>query len=211
MNHPAKFGDDILLEIGGLLLLHGFEGKILDPFAGTGRIHELPYDTIGVEIEPEWAEMQPNTIVGDATRLPFAANTFDAVITSPCYGNRMADNHNAKDDSKRITYKHVLGRDLSPDSAGQLQWGRAYRELHQFAWTDTRRVLKPTGLFILNISNHIRKYTEVDVTKWHLEQIVQMNFSLVDTMKVETPRMGFGANRERRVEYESILVFRKGE
>ena len=45
-------------------------------------------------------------MIGDATALPFADWTFDAVITSPTYGNRMADHHNAQDGSRRVSYRH---------------------------------------------------------------------------------------------------------
>lgn len=74
--------------------------RVLDPFAGIGRIHDLPArmaDTIGVELEPEWAACRSRTIVGDATALPFGDASFDAVITSPCYGNRVSDHHEARD------------------------------------------------------------------------------------------------------------------
>jgi hypothetical protein len=57
----------------------GAEVSRSNQIAGTGVIHELPNETIGVEIEPEWASMHPDTIVGDATRLPFPAESFDAV------------------------------------------------------------------------------------------------------------------------------------
>lgn len=46
------------------------------------------------------------TIVGNALYLPFRDRAFDGIVTSPCYGNRMADHHDARDDSKRNTYTH---------------------------------------------------------------------------------------------------------
>lgn len=78
--------------------------RVLDGFAGTGRIHRMGdawgWDTVGVEIEPEWAAMDPRTIVGDATALPFPDATFWAYITSPVYPNRMRDHHNAQERCK---------------------------------------------------------------------------------------------------------------
>lgn len=120
VTHPAKFSSSILTVLAGLVQP---EWRILDPFAGTGRVHSLGSNTWGVEIEPEWASMHPRTIVGDALHLPFAAKSFDAVITSPTYANRLADHHEAKDGSVRHSYRHDLGRPLHPSNSGQLQWG----------------------------------------------------------------------------------------
>jgi len=68
--HPARYSPEVLevlsAEIGPVT------GPVLDPFAGTGRIHQIGRDdTIGIEIEPEWANLHPRTFHGDATELPF--------------------------------------------------------------------------------------------------------------------------------------------
>lgn len=103
--HPAPYPryvlDRLELWLGAERRELGRPLRILDPFAGVGRIHDLPRrlgETVGVEIEPEWANLRKRTIVGDATQLPEAwTATFDAVATSCCYGSRMADHHEAKD------------------------------------------------------------------------------------------------------------------
>lgn len=103
--HPAPFPKYILDRLGLWLSAErrtvGKPLRILDPMAGIGRIHDLPRrlgETVGVELEPEWAHARKATIVGDATALPDDwAHTFDAVVTSPVYGNRMSDHHEAKD------------------------------------------------------------------------------------------------------------------
>lgn len=100
IKHPAKYSDALLPVFNELL--NGCV-KVLDPSAGTGKIHSLHYDTIGIEIEREWAELHNKTLVGDATNLPFKDGEFDAICTSPTYGNRMADSHTAKDNSIRNT------------------------------------------------------------------------------------------------------------
>jgi hypothetical protein len=115
--HPAKFNDAVLEEIAFWLP----EGTLtLDPFGGVGKLKEISKITaVRVEIEKDWAD----NVCADALHLPFRDATFDAVATSPVYGNRMSDHHNARDKSKRHTYKHYIGHDLHPHNAGQLQWG----------------------------------------------------------------------------------------
>jgi len=204
--HPAKFSDALLPVISQQVPAGSL---VLDPFAGTGKIHELrPHaTTIGVELEPEWAAMSPFTIVGDALHLPFANKTFDAIATSPTYGNRMADHHNAKDASTRNTYRHTLGRSLHPNNSGQLQWGEPYRHFHVAAWTEAIRVLKPGGVFVLNTSDHYRKGVAQPVTKWHRSVLQGLGLTLVRATEVPTPRNRFGANGALRPDNESVITF----
>ena len=209
IRHPAKFSEPIVEVLRDLVP----KGRVLDPFAGTGRIHWLASDatqTVGVEIEPEWATLDPRTIVGDALHLPFEDRSFDGIITSPVYGNRMSDHHDAKDDSRRNTYKHTLGRDLHPNNSGQLHWGPKYRDFHLTAWGEAVRVLKPGGKFVLNISDFIKKGEVVPVSEWHVETLVNV-LGLEHEMayQVETRRQRQGANGHLRVPHEVVWVGRK--
>lgn len=108
---PAKFSapilDQIELELRSRLLPPG--ALILDPYAGVGGIHalrdRLEVETIGVEIEPEFAACSPWTVQGDSRQL---AQVLDAdtrsnvaaVVTSPDYGNRLADQYLGSDEEK---------------------------------------------------------------------------------------------------------------
>lgn len=211
IKHPAKFSDNLLDKIQEMLA--EATGLLLDPFAGTGKVHQLAgpdLQTVGVELEPEWANMHPNTIVGNALNLPFPANTFDYIVTSPVYGNRMSDHHNAKDGSVRHTYKHSIGRDLHPSNAGQIQWGIRYRTFHELAWSEVYRVTKPGGKFILNTSNHIRKGEEQKVTEWHQKILQQNGWELEDTTDLTTSRNRMGTNGHLRSSSETLSQLVRG-
>lgn len=174
--------------------------------------------TIGVELEPEWAEMHARTITGSCLELEalgFVSASFDAIITSPVYGNRMSDHHDARDGSKRNTYKHALGRDLSDGSSAVLQWGPSkaarerYKDFHREAWRGVLDVLKPDGLFVLNISDHIRGGERMRVSAWHKAVLATYGVDWYREDRIETPRNGQGQNGELRVEYESIFYGHK--
>lgn len=179
--------------------------SILDPFAGVGSLHALGLPTWGIELEYEWASQHPRNIVGDALHLPFADDSFDAVVTSPVYGNRMSDHHEAKDSSKRNTYRHTLGRPLTKGSSAVLQWGAEYRAFHKRAWREMLRVLD--GWFILNCSDHIRKGKQVHVVDWHRQCAESVGFKFRQEITVVTKRNRQGQNHELRVDSESILLF----
>ena len=157
-----------------------------------------------------------------------------------CYGNRMADHHDAKERCKpcdgvgliggetcskcwgrgfrvykRNTYKHTLGRltedgsvdDLHPRNTGAMQWGDDYRAMHALAWSEATRVTQ--RWLILNISDHYRKGKIIPVTAWHAEMIESLGWTEKDRIEVETPRNRQGENRELRVEFESVIAFRR--
>lgn len=210
--HPAKFNDAILAEIARALPPEKFR-LVLDPFAGTGRIHELPNDTVGIELEPEWAAMHPHTIEGDMFELLSREQpgTYDAIATSPCYGNRMADDHtpSVDDTSTRNTYRHALGRPLTHGTAANLQWGPEYRDFHERAWVECVRVLRDGGRFVLNVKDHIRDGAQQPVSGWHITTLARLGLRLLIATPVKSSGNRMGANGQARVEHEWVLVFVK--
>lgn len=200
----------------------GKSRRILDPFAGIGLVglvkkHGVTGTITTVEIEPEWAQAEAegcdNRVTGDATCLPFGAGSFDAVVTSPTYGNRMADNFSPAPSTKkwrRIGYRFALGRRLHDRNTGQMHWGEEYRFMHRQAWAEVARVLEPGGRFVLNVSDHIKGGEVVRVSDWHRETCKSLGFVLLEHVQVATPRMRFGQNHKARVEHENVYVFERG-
>jgi DNA modification methylase len=223
--HPAKFNDQIIGAIAAVLTARGLmrrsELRLLDPFAGTGRVGELARhgfegELYLNEIEHEWAGegMQYNPaciVVGDARQLPWRNPFFDLVVTSPCYGNRMADCHTPalSDTSDRITYRHKLGRPLSSGSAGGLQWGPSYKDLHVQVWQEVHRVLRPGGLLIVNVKDHYRGDELQRVTCWHADRLAWLFGGPVERRKVASPGMRKGSNGKKRVDHEELLIVSK--
>jgi hypothetical protein len=210
IRHPAKYTDALLPVF--IRFLRGSR-RILDPFGGTGKIFDiqpwLPDAQIeAVEIEADYAAMNPRTTLGNALALPWADNYFDAACTSPVYGNRLSDCHNAKDGSRRNTYTHTIGHELQADNAGKLQWGPKYKDFHVKAWTEAKRVLQPNSKFVLNIKDHIRNGQRQFVTDWHIETLCVLGFEMVGHIKIETPSNRQGANGDARLPYESVILFR---
>jgi DNA modification methylase len=214
MNHPAVFSDQFLPifyeELKDMNI-------ILDPFAGTGKIaliKDLGFKgkIICNDLEPEYATLKQYPVDKwhhkDAAILSFD-NALDAIVTSPTYGNRMADSHNAKDNSKRITYTHQLGRKLNSENTGAMQWGNNYKQKHIRCYNNFWSILKVGGKLIINISDHIRKGEVIPVAEWTKNTLLTIGFNLVKTYEIPVKRMKFGQNSCLRIEHEYIFVFIK--
>lgn len=119
----------------------------------------------------------------------------------------MADHHEAKDASRRNTYRHALGRPLSPNNSGGLQWGDKYRAFHARAWAEVYRVLRPSGRFVLNIKDHIRDGKAQEVPLWHYVALMEIGFRREQSIFVRCPGNLFGENRDLRIGGEHIMVF----
>src|ERR1017187_6153891 len=216
-SHPAKFSSSILTVLREILdterQCHSFGlMTVLDPMAGSGKIHELATSlicTTGVELEKEWADQHIDTMQGDATNLMFDSGYFDAVVSSPPYSNRLADNFNPRDNSRRMSYKFQLGRDLTEGSGAGMQWGQNYRDWSKLVLAEMIRVVRPGGIVVINISNHIRNKEEQPVSEFWLASMILMGLHFVKAIPVVTPRMRFGENHQARVDTEWVFVTRR--
>jgi len=128
-DHPAKWSRRVLDVLTELVEAEAERldqrVRVLDPFAGVGRQRladalgsAAVISVTGVELQPEWSgtmvsrldPIDTDTVQGDATDLPADwSGRFEVVATSPCYGNRMADHHDAADQCK-----HCAGRGSFP-------------------------------------------------------------------------------------------------
>lgn len=209
--HPARYSAGLVPVLATQLV---GATNVLDPMAGVGGIHEIGRRagvaiSVGVELEPEWANAHPRTIRGDARSLPFPTRAFAVVCVSPAYGNRMADDSHAwSDQTGRRTYSGYLGRGLTPGNGGALQWGNAYRALHAQAWSEAVRVLVPGGRFLLNVKDHVRNGHVQHVTDWHVETIRALGLTVTHRTEVATPSYGFGANSDRRCPEQVVALTR---
>ena len=256
---PAKYTDTILDAIGEELFDRSLiDGVICDPFAGIGGIHTFAdrypnLTTVGIDIEPEQAALHPRTVCGDSRRIStflpkvrdvisdaqgapchqLPISLFDAIVTSPAYGNRLADQYLGSDDekcrackgigrtdkgsdcskcvgtgkarSKRMGYSIALGRTLTQGSGAALQWGTEYREMHSAVIAEVATLLKPGGWWIVNVSSSLGAKGYKPVMEWWVECIAE-HARIVKLRSVETPRIRFGQNHDRRVPVEHLIV-----
>jgi len=200
--HPAVYTDSILLELDKIVT---DVGLVLDPFGGTGKLKEIRPNAVCMDIEPEWSALAG--LQGDALKLPFADSTFDEVVTSPTYGNRLAD-ASIRDDLTNRSYTNWIRHELHENNSGAMQWGVEYKEFHLAAWYEVIRVLKPNGFFVLNIKDHIRDGEVVDVCGWHFATLLKIGFDIIDSFHVETPGFRMGENDKARIDTEEIYLFR---
>lgn len=226
VRHPAKFNGKILDSIGYMVTREGQianrELVVVDPFAGVGGVHVMPnpmglgMTRVGVELEWEWAKEGGKLgpmVQGDALRLPFRDGSVDVVVTSPTYGNRMADKHNARDGSKRNTYTHVMvgetGHGLRSGNSGAMQWGEEYRKFHLAAWAECDRVLGRWGAMVLNVKNHVRKGVVQRVVQWHVGVWRDMDWEIAAQDAVKVSGLREGENYGARVEVEWVFKFHR--
>lgn len=227
--HPAKFSEPILQVLARQVRAEVKRQArptpllLVDPFAGVGRCHQLEQVgkvmTLGVEIEAEWANCHQRTVCADsldwmAYQVAFMDRRADIVATSPCYGNRFADHHEARDGSTRRSYRHDLGRMPSDGSASVMPWGARYWRFHATAYQRIFALLRPGGLFLLNVSDFVKGEAVVPAASWHHGAASAVGFEPAGprwALQVPTDRMRHGENHEARVPFEVVYRFRKPE
>lgn len=216
VKHPATYSKAILEKLDELI----GPGIWLDPFIGTGKLYSLTRPDrqfVGVELEPEWAGVDPRTICGDSlawmTEIRDEGVTrFDGVVTSPVYGNRMSDHHDAKDGSRRRSYKFDLGRDVSEGSSCEMYfWQPEYQAFHLAAWSLAFGVTRDGGLMHLNVKNFIRNREPQYVVAWHMGALKRVGWKIEKVVQVGVPGLRDGENYEARFDTEAIIIAKRSE
>lgn len=238
VRHPAPYSDALIPEMVDMLgpyryyitapLLMGppaVPDGLYDPMAGSGKIDKIASSMgarwWGSELEPEFIpeEMRDRIMVGDCRNFTGLAR---CVVTSPAYGNRMADQYlgtpleqaeRAKTGKlpRRRSYAISLGRKLTEGNGAALQWGEEYEALHRSIFEHIVNVnIEPwRGLLLLNVSSHYRAGVYEPVSEWYLRLILSLKMVLVDYRFVSTPGFRDGQNRESRVGGEHLFLFEK--
>lgn len=214
--HPAKYSNSLL----PVLAEHSY-GVVLDIMGGVGKsgllkdYNDKITKVIINELEPEWANQAPEygvdeVIVGDAKNLNLSV---DCIVTSPPYGNRMADNFKAgskggkSKTSMKKRYAGDLGRTPTDGSVCCLHFDKGYQEAITGIY-DAVIENCTFDRFVLNVSNFIRNFEEVNVVGFFEDYFKSKGFRVVEKIPVKTPRQrGVGANTKLRVASEIVFVF----
>ena len=213
--HPATYTDALLPIFAELLLksqlapqVSGTVGpgpaKILDPFAGTGKIARLrawlpQAEFYGYEIEPEWAEQaRAAGCVMHHRRQPADALPRRHVRRHLHEPDLREPHGRSPRGARRQPAPHLPARARPAADARELRgaaMGREeYRALHVAVWTECRRVLKPGGIFVLNVKDHIRGGVLQEVTNWHAVTLLMLGFVCTRRVHVPCPGQRHGAN-----------------
>ena len=210
--HPATWNDALIAAAVELIDHHTEEpGILIDPMAGEGRHYEALADagwTLILSDIHAWPHRSSRVVHGDATDIARDDNSIDVLLTSPPFGNRLADKMST-DDDRRITYADRRGCDTADNDAAGLQWGSAYRSTMQDIWTETARVLRDDGLAVIDIKDHIRRDVRQHVTAWTVDAWQQLGWTVTDIIPV--PAIGYrGVRHDRaRTDAHSLIALRR--
>jgi hypothetical protein len=229
-DHPAPWSKVDLDLIARLLdeetARVGRRLRVLDPLGGVGRIHDLNADTVHADLEIRWAACRRPSVQANALHPPWRPGTWDAIVTSVVFGNRMSDHHDNRDSHKacagvgcrgckdtgvspRKTYRAANGGPLHQDNAGRMQFGPAYCDLHERIYATWPSLLAAGGMAIVNASNFYRDHKVVTAAEWHMGALARAGLTLTEVYAVPTPRMRHGQNGGDRFPYEHVIVARR--
>lgn len=140
--HPARYTPAIIDALEPVIGHYGL--PVHDPFAGTGeRLGEL-CDRLGVSFTGAdlevWRDRDRRVAQGDALDPCAYPAGPHLIVTSPTYGNGVNDNHDARDGSRRHTYRAALGRPLREHNTGRYGIRRGKASWSRYWDLNTRAV-----------------------------------------------------------------------
>lgn len=217
MRHPARFSPAIVDALDVLLPAYA---HVHDPFAGTGeRLGELCDRTrrtfSGTEIE-ECFIVDPRVKPGNSADPRTYPIPYYSIATSPVYPNGVADGFKPADLSRRFTYRKAKMEAtgdpdacLDPANMGRHSYrsGRAAKYRYWEIATACAAQWRFADCVVLNVSDFIMAGRVVPlVESWRL-MLMSLGWCWDEAIQVPTPRIGYGANRDVRVDTESIIRF----
>lgn len=216
VRHPATFSRDVVEAMMRWMPQKPID--ILDPLAGIGKgpeafnIPSRGWRAMGIEMEEEWASQSVLVTQGDG--IDFMTDNpgrFDVVATSPPFHNRMADNFtpSPSDKSRRNTYRHALGRELTDGNGASLQW--TDRNTKTWVYRLLRScyiALKEDGLLLLEMKDHIRGGERQYVTDYYLRSAMHCGMGFLSAETIMGKGLP-GANSKSKIPYSTLLVMQK--
>lgn len=213
-HHPAQYSPELF----DVFLKHLPPGAHLhDPFAGPGErlgrfADEHGFTFSGTELEPEFI-IDSRVVAGDATD-PSTYPSDCVIVTSPAYPNGMCDHFEARDSSRRHTYRQALAATIGYDRplavTNMGRYGvRSGRRAEAAYWEIAAQAVscwegRPVALNVSDFLVARRVYP--CVRRWS-ELLEEHGLTFVDDVPVETRRQRHGANGDLRVDREHVLLF----
>ena len=145
--HPATYTAGLLPMFRDMIVAHHRSDSpqltILDPMAGEDGIFGLDdllrpmlrgrSPLIHASDLVRWQHADSRVVVADATSLHHKDGTIDVMVTSPPYGNRMADKI-SKDGDNRVNYADRRGEDAGDRDATGLHWHKGALLIEAGTW-----------------------------------------------------------------------------
>jgi len=208
--HPATWDERLISAAAEMIEHHtAAPGILIDPMAGEGS-HYAPFAEAGWTVIMSdihlWPHRDRRVLCCDAADISADDDSIDVLLTSPPFGNRLADKMST-DDDQRVTYADRRGADAAENDASGMQWGAAYRSAMRRIWTEAARLLKDDGLAVIDIKDHIRGGSRQHVTAWTIQAWRDLGWTVADIIPVQTGHYAGISHAEKRTDGHSLIAF----